>query len=454
MPPTRSRIPAFIIDDDPHFCALCSGKLAERDIDAVAFASLPAAFDSRIGPPAAIILDWQLGLVDSLTEMPTIKARFPHAPIVLTTSAPDVNLVVRAIKSGAFDFISKPLLDEARLFATISKAIAHGRLLARADSMSAAIAEGEMLGESAAMRAVLDTIRMAAPTDATLLILGESGTGKELAARAAHRLSGRKGELVCVNMAALPRELVESTLFGHERGSFTGADKQRKGLCEQANDGTLFFDEIGEMPLDLQAKLLRFIQERTIRRVGGTEEIRLDARIVAATNRDLTEEVRDGRFREDLFHRLNTIPLELPPLRERNQDVALLAFAVLREMAATYAREFESISPEANELLAAYSWPGNVRELRQVIERIVVLNDARELVASMLPDAIKRRRLSAPSAVVTTTLSDPSSEPIPTLDEMERELIRRAMARTSGSAREAAKLLGVSLATLYRRLNG
>lgn len=242
MAGTPLRAPVFIIDDDPHFCALCAGQLSERDIHAVSFPSLLDAFEASVGLPSVIILDWQLGSMESLAELPRIRARFPHAPIVLTTAAPSVNLVVRAMKAGAFDFLPKPLLDEGRLFATVSKGIAHGRLLARAGDLVVQAAQGQILGQSASMRAVMDAIRMAAPTDATLFILGESGTGKELAANAAHRLSGRKGELVCVNMAALPRELVESTLFGHERGSFTGADKQRRGLCEQAHDGTLFFE--------------------------------------------------------------------------------------------------------------------------------------------------------------------------------------------------------------------
>ncbi len=442
----------YIIDDDPHFCAICAGQLRERDIKSHSFTTLTDALASPGPAPSAIILDWQLGMIDSLTELPRIKSRFQFAPIILTTAAPAVTLVVRAIKAGAFDFLPKPLLDEARLYATVPKAVVHGRLLARAERIAGRYETTELQGQSEAVLAVLDTIRMAAPTDATLLILGESGTGKELAARAAHDWSRRKGELVCVNMAALPRELVESTLFGHERGSFTGAEKQRKGLCEQAADGTLFFDEIGEMPIDLQAKLLRFLQERTFRRVGGSEEVRSDARIIAATNRDLLEDVRDGRFREDLFYRLSTIPIELPPLRQRGHDIIVLAFAFLREFAQKYGREFESISPEASTQLGAYGWPGNVRELRQVIERVVVLNDARELEVTMLPETMRQRTpmTAAPTARADTVTV--LGEAIVTLEEMETRMIQRAMEQTNGSARDAAKILGISLATLYRRI--
>jgi two-component system response regulator HydG len=367
--------------------------------------------------------------------------------VILITATPDVHLVVRAIKAGVFDFVAKPDLDEARLYAAVSKAVAHGRLLARVAATEAAEAGSILAGTSAAMRAVMETLRMAAPTDATLLILGESGTGKELAARAAHRLSGREGELVSVNMAALPRELVESTLFGHERGAFTGADRRREGLCEQAVDGTLFFDEIGEMPLDLQAKLLRFIQERTFRRVGGTEEVRVDVRIVAATNRDLMEEVRDGRFREDLFYRLNTIPIEMPALRTRASDIAPLAMVFLREFALRYSRDFRTISAEAIARLTAHDWPGNVRELRQVIERAVVLHDAPEVTEAILPALLRSARVAEPLEV-----SAADDEPIVPLEEMERRAIARAMMKAKGSARDAAAMLGISLATLYRRL--
>jgi two-component system response regulator HydG len=411
----------------------------------------------RAPGPAAIILDWQIDTRDSLNELAGLKAAFPASPVILTTAAPSTDLIVRAIKSGAFDFIGKPL-DAARLYASVSKAVAHGRLLVRLLSLGEdADAELGLVGQGRAIREVIETIRMAAPTDASLLILGESGTGKELAARLAHRLSGRKGELVCVNMAALPRELVESTLFGHERGSFTGADRRKAGLCEQAADGTLFFDEIGEMPLDLQAKLLRFLEDRTIRRVGGTEEVRLDVRIVAATNRDLTEEVRDGRFREDLFYRLNTITVEMPRLAERGDDIALLATRFLTEFSERYRRGFQSISAGAMEVLQSHDWPGNVRELRQLIERSVVLHDAVELTPQMLPKQLTVSRPLVAQAVgpVQAKAVAPSpvtGDTIVPLEEMERLAIQAAMTKCNGSAREAAKLLGISLATLYRRL--
>ena len=460
-------IDVLIIDDDPTFCRLCAGILQESGIGSRVFHSLGEAMARGSAPvPGAIILDWQLDTRDSLNELAGLKAAFPASPVLLTTASPSTDLIVRAIKSGAFDFIGKPL-DPARLYASVSKALAHGRLMSRLLSLGGdSNAEMGIVGEGRAIREVIETIRMAAPTDASLLILGESGTGKELAARLAHRLSGRKGELVCVNMAALPRELVESTLFGHERGSFTGADRRKAGLCEQAAEGTLFFDEIGEMPLDLQAKLLRFLEDRTIRRVGGTEEVRLDVRIVAATNRDLTEEVRDGRFREDLFYRLNTITVEMPRLAERCDDIALLATRFLAEFAERYRRAFESISAGAMEVLRAHDWPGNVRELRQLIERAVVLHDAVELTPQMLPKHLSVARASpakvtsqvqtpaaAASAVTASSpAAAPADEAIVPLEEMERQAIQTAMTKCNGSAREAAKQLGISLATLYRRL--
>jgi DNA-binding NtrC family response regulator len=469
----------YIIDDDPHFSRHCSGLLGEREIASKAFESLDSAM-SGSGPqvpPAAIILDWQLGTLDSLDELTRVQARFPTAPVILTTAAPTTSLVVRAIKAGIFDFLVKPLLDEARLYATVSKAISHGRLLARVDALNGGHQSRTLLGESAAMQSVHDTLRMASPTDATLLILGESGTGKEVAAREAHALSGRTGEMVCVNMAALPREMVESTLFGSERGAFTGADKQRTGLCEQAADGTLFFDEIGELPLDLQAKLLRFLQERSFRRVGGTEEVRVDTRIIAATNRDLFEEVNEGRFRPNLFYRLNTIPIEMPPLRDRPDDIPPLAMSFLREFAARYGRQFKSFSTDALAALSSNRWPGNVRELRQAIERVVVLHDAPEVSVEMLPRVMATtpvasssdRVPAAPLTASKSTVEQPSAgakesqtsefqissvigEEIIPLADLEMKMIQLAMAKANGSAREAARMLGISLATLYRRI--
>jgi DNA-binding NtrC family response regulator len=295
-----------------------------------------------------------------------------------------------------------------------------------------------------------------------VLICGESGTGKELVAKAIHRRSRRAaGPSVPLNMAALPRELVESTLFGHEKGAFTGATERRLGACEEAKGGTLFLDEISEMPLELQPKLLRFLQERVFRRIGGTGDIHSDTRIISATNRDALAEVQAGRLRADLFYRLNVVPIHLPPLRERSGDIPLLATWAVRQAATRHNKSFEAIDEEAMRKLLAYAWPGNVRELIHAIERVVVLNDGTTLTTSMLDGALAQagsaESLRGAGAGGDGRSRAPSGEPrmdpeIIPLEELERRAIHAALAICHGSAAEAARRLGISNATIYRKL--
>jgi len=368
------------------------------------------------------------------------------------------------IRAGAFDFITKPV-DGARLFAALSKAVDHQRLLRLVASggHNGGNEPGlcDMVGQSGVMQGIFDVIRRVATADVNVMICGESGTGKELAARAIHELSPRRSRpLVSLNMAAIPKDLVESTLFGHERGAFTGAERIRIGACEEAEGGTLFLDELCEMPLELQAKLLRFLQERQFRRVGGAKDLVANVRVVSATNKDPTVEMAAGRLRADLYYRLNVVPLRLPPLRDRQGDVSLLAMHALTRFAKRYVRRFRSIEPEALRQLEAYRWPGNVRQLYHLIERCVVLHEGESLQASMLPQAwddapevVEQPGALAPALPERLPAAKGDGEgPICTLAELEQQAIRRALRTFVGSPGKAARALGISEATIYRKI--
>lgn len=313
-----------------------------------------------------------------------------------------------------------------------------------------------MIGACPAMQKLFRTIEQVAETDVSVMIFGESGTGKEMAARALHRRSRRSGgPMVPINMAAIPRELAESILFGHEKGAFTGADRAQAGVCEQAHNGTLFLDEIGELPLDLQPKLLRFLQERRFRRIGGLTEYSADVRIISATNRDPEREVRAGRLREDLFFRLNVVPIHMPPLRNRMEDIPILALFAVRLFAQRHERTFRAIDPQAIRRLMAYHWPGNIRQLFNVIERAVVLHNGPTLTAEMLMADTWFKDVASDDP------SPPSEGPgwpmgsddmVMPLNELERRAIEQAMRQCQGSASEAARRLNISQATIYRKL--
>jgi DNA-binding NtrC family response regulator len=305
----------------------------------------------------------------------------------------------------------------------------------------------ELLGSSAPIERTRKMISSIAATDATVLILGESGCGKELAARSLHRQSGRTGRFVAMNMAAVPQELAESMLFGHEKGAFTGADRQRVGCCEEADGGTLLLDEIGEMAPALQAKLLRFLQERAIMRIGSSRPVTLDVRIIAATHRDLGQQIKDGKFREDLYYRLHEIPLRLPPLRDRPEDVAILASHFLHRALARFRKETIRLHPEVVEVLQAYSWPGNVRELENLIHRLVILAEGDSIGLQGLPEEFFNVAPKEP-AVAAGVEAIHSLK----LDAIEQETIREALRTCRGQVGAAAYRLGVSPATLYRKI--
>lgn len=396
------------------------------------------------GPFDAILMDVRMTTMNGMEALKRIHAINPAIPVVIMTAFSSVDSAVAAIKQGAHDYLTKPL-DFDRLKTTLEVAMGHRHQEAEAIEAGQPFGDdGRIIGKSAPMQALWEMIVHVAPTEATVLINGESGTGKELVASALHHKSQRhQGPFVKVNCAALAETLLESELFGHERGAFTGADRRREGRFVQAQGGTLFLDEIGETSPSMQAKLLRVLQEHELQRVGGQETIKVDVRILCATNRDLEEEVAAGRFREDLYYRLNVVELEVPPLRERLGDIPLLVSYFLHTFAERNGRAVSGVTPECMDVLNRYPWPGNVRELEHSMERGVILMRGDYLDLGALPLAIQRwAGLNAPKEV---------EEPA-TLREAEKVLILKTLEETGGNRSEAARRLQITRKTLLNKL--
>ena len=373
----------------------------------------------------------------------------PPPPCILFTAYGSIETAVDAMRKGAFDFVTKPVnFDQLEI--VIARALETGRMKQENAELKQRLDDRfglhGIIGSSAAMRHVIETVRQVAPTRSTVLIEGESGTGKELIAQAIHQLSGRTGKFVAVHCAALPETLLESELFGHERGAFTGAVEMRPGRFELADGGTLFLDEIGEIPLSIQVKLLRVLETRMFERLGGTETLQSSARVVTATNRDLAAMVREGTFREDLFYRLDVVRIELPPLRERPEDIPGLVRHYLEFFAAENGKEGMTITEAAMTALMSYSWHGNVRELRNCMERMVVLCRGKEIGIDNVP--LNIRENSEPG-IGKTVLSGGGCD----LEQNEKRLIERALNETGGNRSKAAEKLGISRRTLHRKLH-
>jgi two-component system response regulator HydG len=373
-----------------------------------------------------------------------------------------VEAAVAAMKDGAYDFLTKPLKRHAVL-KSVALGLEKRRLVAENRQLKARLAglsgPTSIVGQSAALRAVMDVVRQAAPSQATVLLLGESGTGKELFARALHDQSQRaSGPFVPINCAALPESILESELFGYERGAFTGAVARKEGRVERASGGTLFLDEVGELQPSAQAKLLRVLQEGEIERLGGTQTIKVDCRLVAATNRDLAAAVKEGRFREDLFYRLNVIQVRLPALRDRSEDVPLLASHFLERAANKNGKPVRGLTEQALQALEAYQWPGNVRELENAIERAVVLSRGSEVDELDLPEQVRAasaQRGAAPPGTAAALGLDGRSLSVPLgtpMEEIELRVIRETLRHTKGDKNLAAQLLGIAARTIYRKL--
>ena len=400
-----------------------------------------------------ILLDVKLPDMDGIEAIPRCRDLAPETPIIVMTAHGTREIATEAITRGAYDFFTKPLkMSEFQV--VVARAIERRRLQQQVKALQEATqasAFDELIGQSESLRRVLDMAQRAAPTDLTILIQGESGTGKEVLAQAIHRLSLRKdGPLIPVNAAAIPEGLLESELFGHERGAFTGAIRARPGRFELAHGGTLFLDEIGDMPLSMQVKILRALQERKIERVGGVKSIGVDVRIVAATHQNLEKMVADGRFRQDLFYRLQGVTLRLPPLRERVDDLPTLVGYLLERAAQRLWRTAATVTPEAMRCLWTYQWPGNVRELQHTLEAAMVLSDG-VIMPEHLPVAIQSS--GAPSPLVVDPIMKLAGGSLDDmLEESERRMILDALGKAGGVQARAAKILGISERSLWYRV--
>ena len=440
---TRAKI--LIVDDERVHRFMLRSLFAEWGWDAEeADDGSTAVAAVEQGPWDVILMDVRMTAMDGMEALKRIHALNPAIPVVIMTAYSSVDSAVAAIKQGAHDYLTKPL-DFDRLRTTLEVAMGHRQQEETVEEPGQPFGDdGRIIGSSAPMVALWDLIVHVAPTEATVLINGESGTGKEVVASALHHKSLRSGgPFVKVNCAALAETLLESELFGHERGAFTGADRRREGRFVQAHGGTLFLDEIGETSPAMQAKLLRVLQEHELQRVGGQETIRVDVRIIVATNRDLEEEVAAGRFREDLYYRLNVVELEVPPLRDRHGDIPLLATYFLRRFADKNNRAVSGITPECMDILNRYPWPGNVRELEHCIERGVILMRGDYLDVNALPLAVQRWA----GANEPRETGEPS-----TLKEAERALILKTLEETGGNRSEAARRLQITRKTLLNKL--
>ena len=400
-----------------------------------------------------VITDLKLPDGSGMELLSEARARDPDAQVIVITAFGTAESAVEAMKRGACDYLTKPFKVE-EIKVTVQKALERAAL-ARENRqlrrrLEAVETGGEILGRSPRMQEVFRVLDRVAPTGVTVLIHGESGTGKELVARRLHGLSGRAGPFVAVNCSAIPEGLMESELFGHVKGSFTGAVAEKPGLFEEAQGGTLFLDEVGELPIHLQPKLLRVLQESKVKRVGGNREIPVDVRIVSATNRDLSTEVRAGRFREDLYYRLNVVALEIPPLRDRRDDIPLLAHHFLKKYSEAFGRPVKGFARDALERLEGYDFPGNVRELENIVERAVALETAEYVGCASLPAHLCAERAEAPPGLPDIPDDGLALEDL--LADIERRYLGEALRRTGGNKTEAARLLGISFRSFRYRL--
>jgi DNA-binding NtrC family response regulator len=435
----------LLVDDDRLSREAMADWLRSEGFDVIAVADGQAAVQHIHDGVAVIVTDLKMPHTDGLQLLQFAKEQAPHAAVILITAYATIETAVAALKQGAFDYLTKPVKPDD-LANKVRQAVAQRAMAAEIASLHAQLNHrygfDNLIGKSPAMRAVFEKVRLVADTKSTVLITGESGTGKELVARALHHNSSRRHKpFVPVNVTAIPETLVESELFGHEKGAFTGATERRQGLFQAAQGGTLFIDEIGDMNLGIQSKLLRAIESRHVLPVGSTKEIEVNVRVVAATNRNLQEDVRQGKFREDLYYRLKVVEIHLPPLRERPEDIPLLTRFFIDEIARENGRPARDIAPEAMDLLLAYNWPGNVRELRNTLEGIIVVSTRERIEASDLPEQL--RQGASAQAIIRRGM---------TMTEIEKEAIRRTLEQTGGRRTEAAKVLGLSVRTLQRKI--
>jgi len=441
----------LIIDDDRSMCEILESALRRRDFE-VAWRTSPDEGLRVLGDQDfdVVVTDLNMQGMSGVDLCRQIAENREDIPVVVMTAFGSMETAVAAIRAGAYDFVTKPFeMDDIAL--TLERALRHRALREEVKRLRRAVDDSrkfdDIIGQSSAMEKAYDLLERVADSDTTVLVTGESGTGKELVAGALHKSRPRhRGPGVAINCAAMPETLLESELFGHTRGAFTDARQARPGLFVKAQGGTLFLDEIGEMPMGMQAKLLRALQERTVRPVGGDQEVPFDARLVTATNRDLESEVEEKRFREDLFYRINVVRINVPPLRSRGSDVLLLAQSFIERYSSAARSKVKGMSSGAADKLLSYPWPGNVRELQNCIERAVALARYDQLGVDDLPEKIRDFK----SSRVIVETEDPS-ELLP-MDEVERRYILRVLEAVGGNKTMAAQVLGFDRRTLYRKL--
>lgn len=446
---THDNIDILVVDDDISHCTILQALLRGWGYNvALANSGRQALEQVREQVFDLVLCDVRMAEMDGIATLKEIKALNPAIPVLIMTAYSSVETAVEALKTGALDYLIKPLdylikpLDFDNLQATLEKALAHTHSI-DAETPAVSASQFGMVGKSPAMQHLLSEIALVAPSEATVLIHGDSGTGKELVARAIHASSARSEKpLVTLNCAALNESLLESELFGHEKGAFTGADKRREGRFVEADGGTLFLDEIGDISPMMQVRLLRAIQEREVQRVGSNQTISVDVRLIAATHRDLAAEVNAGRFRQDLYYRLNVVAIEVPSLRQRREDIPLLAGHFLQRFAERNRKAVKGFTPQAMDLLIHYDWPGNIRELENAVERAVVL---------LTGEYISEREL--PLAIASTPIPLVQSQDIQPLVEVEKEVILAALEKTGGNKTEAARQLGITRKTLLAKLS-
>ncbi len=441
----------LLVDDDQEHCEALEATLQALGYE-VEYTTVPRDALDRVGREnfAAILTDLGMSDMDGLELCSRIVGIRPDIPVIVVTGNASLDVAISAMRAGAYDFLIKPI-DEKILTLNVARAVKHHALQVEVKQLRDEVLErsaiDEIVGSSPAMKRMGELVARVGGSDISVLVEGETGTGKELVARALHAAGARRnGPFVAINCGAIPASLLESELFGHVRGAFTGANHARVGLLVKASGGTLLLDEIGDMPLEMQTKLLRAIQEKTVRPVGSSEEISFDARIIAATHRDLEEEVEAKRFREDLYYRINVVRVGVPPLRARDGDILRLATHFLGKFAAKAQRGEMQLSPHVAAALLSYDWPGNVRELENCMERAVALARLSHVSMEDLPEKLAAHR-PTPFA-----LTPGQPDEILTLEEVDRRYIARALALLDGNKSRAADLLGVNRRTLYRRL--
>ncbi len=460
-------IHVLLVEDDEAGRRALARYLRDVGFEVTAVSDAEAA-EAKVaeGDFSVLLTDYKLPGIDGIELVRRVKARAPNCPCLMITAHGEVQSAVEAMRAGASHFVEKPV-NSALLVELIKEAYEKHAMRLELDLLRRQLNErygfDGLVGNTPAMRAVLDRIKLAAPASSTVLITGESGPGKELVARALHLNSLRKnGPFVAVNCAALSESLVESELFGHEKGAFTGAQATRRGFFEAAEGGTLFIDEVGDLPLALQPKILRALELHAITRVGSTREVPIDVRIITATHQDLEAMIKENRFRADLYYRLAVIRIELPPLVNRRSDIRLLIASFLETLAEAAGREPCEIGPEALDALECYDWPGNVRELKNVVESLVVLNARGRIDLEDLPAAILRGKGEEVGALLPTAITEPTAEPnvaplvrpgsLPTLSDVERKTILTTLEACGGNRTRAAQVLGIGLRTIQRKL--